>query len=188
MLVDEPGAVTPIFRPFRRRRLVAAALLGMPSTMPAYFPDDQRLDRVALGLLRDRVLVGARHEIDAAADQRLQCARTARKAEDLDVEPFGLEVALPLRDRERQVVEERLAADADRELGFFRRLGGGKRCGQRQRERATKDGRTSGSWAPPRAAAARFCRGHGHPRQRPSNWRLVGAPVAPARRRRQRLD
>ncbi len=40
MLVDEPGAVTPIFMPLRSAGpLYAAALsLLMPSTMPAYLP------------------------------------------------------------------------------------------------------------------------------------------------------
>jgi hypothetical protein len=80
MLVDEPGAVTPIFRPFRvGRRLVRRGLrLGHAEHDARVLAlDDQRLDRVALGLLRDRVLVRARHEIDAAADQGLQ--RAARR-------------------------------------------------------------------------------------------------------------
>ena len=68
----------------------------------------------------DRVLVRARHDVDAAADQRLQRLRAAGEVVDLDVEPLGLEIAVALGDRERQIVEQRLAADGDGELRLFR--------------------------------------------------------------------
>ena len=133
MLVDEPGAVTPIFMPLRS--LPRFVLRGLRLAHPEHDAgvlalQDQRLDVLALRLLRDRVLVGARHDVDAAAEQRLQRARTAGEVEDLDVETLGLEVALALGDRQRQVVEKRLAAHADRELGLFERL--------RMRRRATR--------------------------------------------------
>jgi len=90
---------------------------------------------MALGLLRDRVLVGARHDVDAAPEQRLQRPRAAGEVQDLDVETFRLEVALAFGDRQRQIVEKRLAAHTDRELRLFERL---RLHGER------RDGETSG--------------------------------------------
>ena len=166
MLVDEPGAVTPIFMPFRSAGPLyfAAFSFDMPSTMPAYLPcSTRRLDVLALGLLRDRVLEGARHDIDAAADDRLQGARAAGKVEDLDVEAFGLEVAVALGDRQRQVVEQRLAADADLELRLFERLRG-YRGDDREHERSQYEQTTHGT----------------------SPWKMCGARNYPQKRRIRR--
>jgi hypothetical protein len=69
------------------------------------------------------VLVGAGDHVGAAADHRLQRFRAAGEIRDLDLEPLVLEVALALRDRERQVVEQALAAHRDRDLLLLRRLG-----------------------------------------------------------------
>ena len=92
-------------------------------------------DVLALGLHADRVLVGAGHHVDGAADQRLQRLRAAAEIVDLDVEPLLLEEALPLGDGQRQVVEQRLAADAERQsrllLGRLRATARGQRHGSR---------------------------------------------------------
>ena len=80
VLVEEPGAVTPIFRPLRSAGdLILSGLVLLdrerdagkrPSSMTAR-------DVLALGLHADRVLVGAGDDVDRAADQRLQ--RLARR-------------------------------------------------------------------------------------------------------------
>jgi hypothetical protein len=141
------------------------------------------------------VLVRARHEVDAAADQRLQRARAAGEVEDLDVEPLGLEVALALGDRERQVVEQRLAADADRELGFSGAwaAAGETSTGTASASASAATPRRTNVMAPPRpprsggSKAILPGRG-GHARERTrAGRRLVHAPVA-AQPRRQRLD
>jgi hypothetical protein len=84
------------------------------------------------------VLVGTGDHVDAAPDQRLQRLGAAGEVEDLDVEPLGLEVALLLGDGKRQIVEERLATDADGELGLFGRLRergrGDGECDDQQRD------------------------------------------------------
>ena len=49
------------------------------------------------------------------------------KSTIVDVEAFGLEVAQLLGDRQRQVVQQVLAADGDRELLLLERLGRGER-------------------------------------------------------------
>ena len=144
MLVDEPGAVTPIFMPLRSAGdLYAAALSLLIAEHDAgvLALQHQRLDVLPLRLLRDRVLVRAGDDVDAAADQRLQRARAAREVEDLDVQALGLEVALPLGDGQRQVVEQRLAADADRELGLLRRLRERGGDGEREGNGDAGDGR-----------------------------------------------
>ncbi len=69
------------------------------------------------------MLVGAGDDVDRAARKRLQRLRAAAKIVDGDVEPLLLEVAEPLRDRERQVIERSLAADAERDLLLFECLG-----------------------------------------------------------------
>src|SRR5690606_19436442 len=71
----------------------------------------------------DGVLIGTRHDIDRTADQRLQRFRTAAEIVDLDIEALVLEIALPLRDRQRKIIEELLAADAERELRLLGILG-----------------------------------------------------------------
>jgi hypothetical protein len=70
------------------------------------------------------VLECAGNHVDAAADQCLQCARAAGEVEDFDVEPFRLEIAVALGDGQRQVLEQRLAADADLQFAFLQRLAG----------------------------------------------------------------
>ena len=84
MLVDDPGAVTPIFMPLRSAGdlYVAAFALGIAEHDARVLAlQHQRLDVLALRLLRDRVLVRAGHEVDAAAEQRLQrLARRRRKS------------------------------------------------------------------------------------------------------------
>src|SRR5205085_10091054 len=56
---------------------------------------------------------GARDEVGAPADQRLQRFRAAREVDDLDVQAFCLEVAEAVGQRKRQIVEERLPAHGD---------------------------------------------------------------------------
>ena len=124
-----------------RRRLVLRGLgLVHPEHDRRVFSlQHQRLDVLALGLLRDRVLVRAGDDVDAAAQQRLQRARTAREVLDLDVESFRLEIALLLGDGQRQVIEQRLAADADRELRLLGRLS--ERCRRHRRCQHAQDQR-----------------------------------------------
>ena len=62
------------------------------------------------------MLVGAGDDVDRAADQRLQRLRAAAEVVDGDVEPLLLEVAEPLADGQRQVVERGLAADGEGDL------------------------------------------------------------------------
>ena len=136
-LVEEPGAVTPIFRPLRSakrldlRRLV---LLHRQHDAGEAAELDHRLDVLALGLHADGVLVGARDHVDRAADQRLQRLRAAGEIVDGDVEALLLEVAEPLGERQRQVVEQALAADAERQVRLLERLRAG-RAGERKRQR-----------------------------------------------------
>ena len=136
MLVDEPGAVTPIFMPFRSAGDLYAAAFAF-----GIAEHDAGVSCPAAPAPRwsgpspavDRVLVRAGHEVGAAADQRLQRLRAAGEIGDLDVEALVLEIALPLGDRQRQVVEQRLAADADGELRLLGGLRG--RTGRRRRRR-----------------------------------------------------
>jgi hypothetical protein len=58
------------------------------------------------------VFVRARHHVGTAADHGLQRLGATGKVDDLDVEPFFLEVAQALGDRQRQVVEQVLAPTA----------------------------------------------------------------------------
>ncbi len=83
----------------------------------------ERAQALAFDLHADRVLERARDHIGAAADHRLQRARAAGEIGDGHVEPLGLEVAQALGDGERQVVQQVLAADRERELGLLDRLG-----------------------------------------------------------------
>ena len=84
---------------------------------------DHRPDVLALGLHADGVLVGAGDHVDRAADQRLQRLRAAGEIVDRDVEALLLEVAELLGERQRQVVEQALAADAERQVLLLGRLG-----------------------------------------------------------------
>ena len=124
-LVDEPGAVTPIFLPFRSAtRLVVRHRLRVDAEhdlrrAPLQHEGAQAL---ALGLHVDGVLEGAGDDVGAAADQRLQRLRAAGEIGDRDVQPLGLEVAAALGDRQRQVVQQVLAADRDRQLGLLEGL------------------------------------------------------------------
>ena len=83
---------------------------------------DHRLDVLALRLHADGVLVGAGDEVDRPADQRSQRFRSAAEVVDRHIQALLLEVAEPFRDRQRQVVEQPLAADAERDLLLFDRL------------------------------------------------------------------
>ena len=69
------------------------------------------------------MLVGARHDVGAAADHRLQRFCAAGKIHDLDVEAFVLEIAFALRNGERQVIQKGFAADRERDFLFLERLG-----------------------------------------------------------------
>ncbi len=82
---------------------------------------DHRADILALGLHADGVLIGAGDHVDRAADQRLQRLRAAGEIVDGDVEALLLEEAEPLGERERQVVQQALAADAERQVGLLLR-------------------------------------------------------------------
>ena len=62
------------------------------------------------------MLVGAGDHVDRAADQRLQRLRAAAEVVDGDVEALLLEIAEPLADGQRQIVQRGLAADAEGDL------------------------------------------------------------------------
>ncbi len=72
----------------------------------------------------------ARDNIGTAADHGLQGARAAGKVDDLDLEPLVLEESPLLGDRQRQVVQQVLAAHRDRHLLLFERL----RLGQQRQD------------------------------------------------------
>jgi hypothetical protein len=78
--------------------------------------------RPCLGLHVDRVLEGAAHHVGAAADHRAQRLRAAGEVDDGRLQPLVLEVAALLGDGQRQVVQQVLAADGDRQLGLLGRL------------------------------------------------------------------
>src|SRR5262249_50547405 len=80
---------------------------------------------------------GAGDAADGAAGERLQRLRAAAEVVDGDVEALLLEVAEPLCNGQRQIVERGLAADAQSDLLLFGRLSlrgahesqnGDKRC------------------------------------------------------------
>ena len=79
----------------------------------------EALDGLAALLHADRVLVGAGHHVGAAAHQGLERLGAALEVVDLDVEARVLEEALGLGDRDRQVIERRLAADRQHQLGLL---------------------------------------------------------------------
>src|SRR6185369_1692407 len=62
------------------------------------------------------------NHVRASAHQRLQRLGAAVEVRDLDLEALVPEIAVALRDRERQVVEEVLPPDGDRDLLLLRRL------------------------------------------------------------------
>jgi hypothetical protein len=76
-------------------------------------------DVLALGLHADGVLIGTSDKIDRAANQRLQRFGTTGKIIDFHIKAKILEMALPLGNRQRQVIQQRLAADAKAELGLL---------------------------------------------------------------------
>ena len=65
------------------------------------------------------MLVGAGDHIGGTADQRLQRFRAAAEIGDGDVKPLFLEVAEPLGQRQRQIIQRALAADAEHEIRLF---------------------------------------------------------------------
>lgn len=153
--MEEPGAVTPIFSPLK-----SAADLTFVGEVLAHGDGDAReapeldhgADVLTLGLHADGVLIGARHDIDRAADQRLQRLRAAAEIVDLDVEALLLEEALLLRDRQREIVQELLAADAERQLGLLgvlRERGMGRKAecgGQGERSQRRAAGQDHGAF------------------------------------------
>src|SRR5262249_17171606 len=70
------------------------------------------------------------------ADERLQRLRAAAEVVDGDVEALLLEVAKPLGDGQRQIVERGFAANAERDLLLF---GGLSLRGAHERQRSCKD-------------------------------------------------
>jgi len=113
------------------RRLVRAHSDDDPGEAPQL---DHGLDVLPLGLHADGVLVGAGDDVDGAAHQRLQRLRAAAEIVDGDVEALLLEVAEPLADRQRQIVERALAADGERDLLLLDRLAMRRRA-ERKRQR-----------------------------------------------------
>src|SRR5262245_65954675 len=68
------------------------------------------------------MLIGAGDDVNRAADECLKGLRAATEIVDDDVEALLLEVAEPLGDGQRQIVERGLAADAQRDLPLLGRL------------------------------------------------------------------
>ena len=133
MLVEEPGAVTPILAPLRSAMVLILSVRSFltASAMPGIAAElDDGHDVLALGLHAQRVLVGAGDDVDRAADQRGERLRAALEIVDLDVEPLLLEEAELLGERQRQVVERVAAADAELDVLLLRRLGAGAAGGQ----------------------------------------------------------
>ena len=110
----EPGPVTPTFIPLRScsdmydGRLV---LLDADHEPERIGLQRDRFDRMPLDRHVERVLVCAAADVGAAADQRLERFGAALEIADLDVQAFLGEIAAALRDRQRQVGDQRLAAD-----------------------------------------------------------------------------
>src|SRR5450759_1029840 len=98
---------------------------------------DHRHYRLPLGLHLDGVIERTSGGIDIAADQRLQALGATAKVGDLDVKAGILEVAEALREGERKVDHERLAADRDLDVCLFG-LGIGAKYGGRHRQRGAK--------------------------------------------------
>jgi hypothetical protein len=104
---------------------------------------------LALALHVDGVLERAGDDVGAAAHHRAQRLRAAGEVDDLRLQAFGLEVAQRLGHRQRQVIEQVLAAHRQRELGLFDRLrahdgGAGEGGGSAGEEDATLHGVDSG--------------------------------------------
>ena len=78
-----------------------------------------RADILPLGLHADRVFISTRHHIDGTAHQGLQGFGPACEIIDFDIKARLLEIAFALGNRQRQIIEQSLAADADGQLGLF---------------------------------------------------------------------
>jgi hypothetical protein len=86
------------------------------------------------------VLIRAGDDIDRAADQRLQAFGAAREILDFDIETAIFEKAFTFRDGQWQIIEKRLAADAEDHFRLLRRALRKRRGhGERQGERRTDD-------------------------------------------------
>ena len=125
-LVDEPGAVTPIFLPLRSATpLKLGMVLGLtPSTICGARPCSTKARR--RWPLCCMLTVCSKAPLTTSAlppDHRPQGLRAAGEVDDGQVQPFGLEVAALLGDGQRQVVQQVLAAHGQRDLGFVQGLG-----------------------------------------------------------------
>ncbi|MCY1557182.1 hypothetical protein D9M68_940120 [compost metagenome] len=65
----------------------------------------------------------AGNDVGAATNHRLQGLGAPREVGDADVQPFVLEIAAGFRDGQGEIVDQRLAADGDLDLGLFQLLG-----------------------------------------------------------------
>ena len=124
-LVDEPGAVTPIFLPFRSATVLKFGIVfGLtPSTICGARPCSTKARR-RWPLACMLMVCSKAPETTSALPPTTACSARAPPAKSaiVDVEPFGLEVAERLGDRQRQVVQQVLAADRDRDLRLLERL------------------------------------------------------------------
>ena len=124
-LVDEPGAVTPIFLPFRSATdLKFGIVFGLtPSTICGARPCSTKARR-RWPLACMLMVCSNAPETTSALPPTSACSarEPPAKVDDRDVEAFGLEIAPLLGDRQRQVVQQVLAADRDRELLALGRL------------------------------------------------------------------
>src|SRR6266567_1659645 len=73
---------------------------------------DHRSNVLSPRLRVQRVFVGAGHDIDGAGEQRIERLSAALEIAHRDGEAVVLEIAAPLRERERQIIKMRLVGDA----------------------------------------------------------------------------
>jgi hypothetical protein len=107
-------------RPFRSPIFVtvACALRRRDEDQPGKAEHvHERDERTAFSRHLNRVVVEPRHDVRAAADERLQRLRAAGVVLELDVEPFFLVVPELLGERRRQVDELILAAHGQPDVG-----------------------------------------------------------------------
>src|SRR5690606_17779136 len=75
----------------------------------------------------------ARHDVGATAYDRLQGPRTTGEIQDFDVQAFIFKVTVEMGDRQRQIIDERLATHSDTYVFFLGSVG----CPRHARQHAS---------------------------------------------------
>ena len=122
MLVLEPGALTPTLRPFRSfgDLYLSASLLEIATVICGAAPASTNAWKFCL---RDCMLIVCSYAPattsalppTTASSERVPPAKSLMRT----FRPFVLEIAEALGDRQRQVIERRLAADGDVHVRLF---------------------------------------------------------------------